>query len=423
MWLLKGGRVLCPASRVDGPLDVRVAGGRVVEIGHALPAGDAEVIDCAGAVVVPAFVDLASELCDPGMTWREDLRTGSLAAAAGGYGIVVASPATDPVVDCASVASDVLARAASAPGAEIRLAGALTVGLAGRELAELNDLAEAGCIAFSDGGRALSDPLVLRNALDYARPVGRIVLLRPGEPALEERGCMHEGPTSTLLGLHGIPAASEEIGVARAIVLARLTGVRVHLSPVTTARAASMIAAAQQEGLPVSGAVPARSLLLTDQAVDTSFYDTATRLLPPLRPESDRAAMVAAVRVGVLSIAADHVPLTRVEKEHEFALATPGAVGLETAFSAALTALGDLAAAVFALAVAPGRLLGLDPRVAVGARADLAILVPDEDRDVVLPRFSRGCNEPLVGQTLRGQVRGTLVRGRPVFGPGSGVIG
>ena len=421
MWLLKGGRVLCPASGLDARLDVRVVGDRITALGPDLPVDGATVLAATGLVVAPAFVDLACELGDPGQTWREDLHSGSRAAAAGGYGTVVASPATEPPIDVASVAADVVSRASRVAGARILVAGALTEGLLGRELAEMNDLVEAGCVALSDGARAMGDALVLRNALEYARALRRPVLLRPGEPTLEERGCMHEGVVSTTIGLHGIPPESEEIGLSRILALARLAGVRVHLTHLTTARSLALLRAAVAEGLPVTASVPARHLVLTDAAVDESGYDPNTRLLPPLRPESDRAALVAAVRAGELQISADHVPWSRVEKEHEFIVAVAGAVGLETAFAAALTALGDLRAVVAAMAVAPGRVLGLDPRIAIGAQADLVVL-SEADATVGSRRASRGCNEPLQGRTLRGVVRATLVGGKLAYTAGGDVI-
>lgn len=423
MWLLKGGRAFCPVSGLDARVDVRVRGDRIVEIGPDLAHHGERVLECAGLVIVPGFVELAAELCDPGLTWREDLLSGSLAAAAGGFSVVVASPATEPVIDTSPVAADVLARAESAPGAAIFPSGALTVGLEGQELAELNDLVEAGCVALSDGARTISDSLVLRNALDYARPLDVPVLLRPGEPSLEERGCMHEGQVSTRIGLHGIPAAAEEIGVARAVAVARQTGVRLHLTHITTARGAAMLAQAKVEGLPVTGGVPARHLVLTDQALDDSGYDPNFRVLPPLRPEEDRLALIAAVRAGVIDvITADHVPWTRVEKEHELMVASAGALGLESAFAAAWTAIGDLAVVVRALAIAPAAVLRREATLAVGAPANLTVLDLEHRAPLAPPRYSKGCNEPLAGRMLAGRVQATLTEGRMAWAAETGVI-
>lgn len=423
MWLLKGGRALCPETGLDANVDIRIHGDRIVEIGPELSQKGEKVVVCAGLVIVPGFVELAADLCDPGLTWREDLLSGSLAAAAGGFSTVVASPVTEPVIDTSPVAADVLARAALAPGAVVFPSGALTVGLEGQELAELNDLVEAGCVALSDGARTIQDSLVLRNALDYARPLGVPLLLRPGEPSLEERGCMHEGVVSTRIGLHGIPGAAEEIGVARTLAVARQTGVRVHLTHITTARAVDLLASAKTEGLPVTGGVPARHLLLTDQAIDDSVYDPNFRVLPPLRPEQDRLALLDAVRRGIIDVvSADHVPWTRVEKEHEFSVASSGALGLESAFSAALTALGDIAVVVRAMATAPARVLGLEHVIRVGARANLTLLDIEHQGPLAPPRFSKSCNEPLVGSVLRGLVHATFSDGRVAWGGDALVI-
>lgn len=423
MWLLKGGSVCCPASGTFGAADVRIHGGRILEVGPDLELRGERVVDCAGLHVIPALVDLGSELGDPGETWREDLRSGAAAGAAGGFGTVVLSPNTAPPVDQAAAIQDLLSRASALNGARLRVAGALTARLGGAELAELNDLVEAGAVALSDGGRGMGDSLVLRNALDYARPLGVPVILRPCEPTLEERGCMHEGAVSAAVGLHGIPAASEEIGVARALALARVTGCPVHLSHVTTARAVELVRRAREEGLSVTAGTPARHLVLTDQAIDETEYSANLRLMPPLRPESDRAALVAAVRDGVIDVvSADHVPWTRVEKEQEFMLASPGALGLESAFSAALTALDDLSLVVLAMAVRPGRRVGLDPAVRPGAAADLAIVDAQARGPLPPPAHSKGMNEPLTGRALRGRVRATFVDGRLAWENPLGVI-
>ena len=424
MLLLEGGRVRCPTSDLDAALDVLIDDerGEVVAVAAGLAAHPRSIgarrLDVTGGVVIPGLVDLGAELCDPGASWREDLQSGSEAAAAGGFTTVLASPRTHPAVDNAAVLRDVLARAGEVTGARVLQAGALTLGLAGEDLAEVGLMAEAGAAALSDGRRAIADSGVLRRALDYARPFGLPVILRPIDPSLATDGVMHEGPVSLRIGLRGEPAEAEEIGVARLLALARLTGARVHLSHVTTARAIALVRAARADGLAVTASAPARNLLLCDRDIESSGYDSSLRVSPPLRSPADRAALRVAVRDGVVGLHADHVPWTRVDKELEFAFAQPGALGLESALRAALTGLdGDLDPVVVALSVAPGRLLGLDPRVAPGAPADLAVLDLGAREPLAPERRSRGCNEPLTGHPLFGRVRLTLVAGRVVYGP------
>jgi dihydroorotase len=417
--VLRGGRILCPASGVDTVDDLWICDGRVVAIG-ALPGGIVgREVDCSGAVVAPGFIDLGAELCDPGMCWREDLSSGSEAGAAGGFTTIVASPRTEPTIDTPVAVSDLLARAAAVTGARIEVAGALTLGLDGEDLSELGLMAEAGAIAFSDGRRTMMNAGVLRRALDYVRPFKRVVMVRPGDTALEAGGVMHEGRVSVCIGLRGIPAAAEEIGVARAVALARLTGARVHLSAVTTASAISLVRQAKASGLAISAAVPARNLCLTDEAVDLSVYDTATRLLPPLRGEADRLACLAAVRDGTIDcICADHVPHSRIEKEMEFMHAQPGAVGLESAFRAALTGLdGDISTVVSAMASGPAGVVGRVAEISVGACADIVVLDCEHLEVQGSNGRSKGMNEPLAGRLLRGLVRLTVRDGCIIYGP------
>jgi dihydroorotase len=415
MLLLKGGRIVCPLSGTDALGDVLVDGDRIVGVGVVDAPSAAEIIDCTGCIVAPGFVDLDVTLGDPGQAWREGLSSGSKIAAAGGFTTIVINPMTDPVIDLPAVVSELIPRAASAPGARVKIGGALTRGLAGENLSEVGLLIEAGCVLLSDGGQVISDTRILRRVLEYAAPMGVPVLLRPGNVALEEGGFMHEGRISSRIGLRGIPSAAEEIGVARAIALVRLSGTRVHLSHLTTARGLKMLAEAQSDGLPITASTPARSLVLTDAYIEHSVYDTAARLTPPLRPESDRAALCKGA-VERLCVGADHVPWSRVEKELEFAYARSGANGLETAAAAAFTALrGDAMALVSALSVRPAGVLGMKPMIAAGSLADLVIFDPDSSWTVASDWRSRGVCDPLKGSTLSGQIRATIVGGSPIF--------
>jgi dihydroorotase len=419
--VLRGGRVVCPASQIDFVTDVWIRDGKIAGVGELASGITGREIDCTGKIVAPGFTDLGAELCDPGICWREDLSSGSEAAAAGGFTTVVASPKTDPVVDNPVAVAETLSRARRVSGARVEIAGALTVGLKGEAMSELGLMSEAGAVAFSDGRLPMGNSGFLRRTLDYARPFGLPVMLRPGDTDLEGTGVMHEGMVSTQIGLRGIPAASEEVGVGRAIAMARLTGARIHLSQVTTVAAVSLIRSAKAQGISVTCGVPARHLLLTDRLVDESVYDTATRLLPPLRTEADRAACVAAVMDGTIDcITADHVPLTPLEKEVEFMHATPGAMGLETAFSAALTALSDVGVTVRALAVGPAAVIGRQAAIEVGSDADVVVFDPDAKRVISGPFRSKGLNEPLEGRTTRGRIYLTICNGCIIYGPQPG---
>jgi dihydroorotase len=416
--ILSGGRVVCPATGTDAVADVLIQDGRIAAIGAEASSSTGRRVDCSGAIVAPGFTDLGAELCDPGKSWREDLASGSEAGAAGGFTTVVCSPRTDPVVDTPVAVAELLARAARVSGARVEVAGALTLGLNGQGMSELGLMAAAGAVAFSDGRKSMMNAALVRRSLDYARPFGCPVFLRPANTDLEGAGVMHEGEVSAQIGLRGMPSAAEEIGVAAAISMARLTGARIHLSQVTTANAVSQLRSAADEGLALSAAAPARHLFLTDREVDASVYDTSTRLLPPLRSERDRVALVAAVMDGTVScVTADHVPMTSLEKEMEYMLAKPGAMGLETALAATLTATNDPVAAVRALAVGPAAVLGRTAELTVGSVADVVVFSADESHEVAGPFRSKGLNEPLIGHTLSGRVLLTVRDGCIIYGP------
>ncbi len=418
--LLTGGRVVCPAAGLDAETDLLVDGDCIAAVGG-FEAGsvDAPRLDCTGLVVVPAFVDLDAQLCDPGLTWREDLASGSAAAAAGGYTAVLASPRTRPVTDDPAVVRELLERARVEATIEVLATGALTRELDGEDLAEVGLLLEAGASALGNGDALVRSTAVLRNALLYARPYGRPVLLRAGDLDLEAPGSMHEGPVCCRAGLRGIPEAAEELGLARLVALARDTSAPIHVTGITTARGVRDLARAQRAGVPISGSTHALHLLLTDQAVLDSSYDTNLRLLPPLRSGDDRAALRAAVTDGTLAaVTSQHIPWTRVEKELEFERARPGAVGLETTFGVTLAATGDLRATVRALSLGPAELLGLERRVAAGAPAELVVCAPDRPWTVEPTAFhTKGRNTPLAGQQLPATVVNTVHRGRVVYGP------
>lgn len=420
MWLLEGAHLVCPASGWDGPADVLIDGARVAAVGPpgSIPApAAARRVALSGCALGPGLVDLFATVPDPGAPHRERQATAARAAAAGGFTEVLWAPSTHPWPADALVWRELDAAAARLPGARLRPCGALFTE-DGLGLAEMGSLVDAGAVALGDGGRLVEDAERLRRALEYASPFGVPVLLRPGEAALERRGIFHEGAPALRAGVHGIPAAAEEIGVARVLALVRLTGARVHLTHVSTARAVAALAQAQAEGLPVTGSVPARHLVLSDVDAAGSGHDPAFRVLPPLRPAEDVAAVRAAVRAGVLSVCSDHEPRGLIDKELVLAEAAPGANGFESALAAALTALdGDLSALFSAMAVRPAAVRGRRAAVEPGAPADLVVLEPGVVEALAPPRWSLGRAEPLVGRALRGRVRAVFVAGQP--GPDS----
>lgn len=414
--LFQGAKVICPATGQDQQADVFVNGeGRFSAIPNDL--SDVEVVDCKGLFLAPSLVDLEAQLGDPGLSDREDFKSGGEAAAAGGFTTVLISPATLPVIDDAAILREIRRRAPACTEVEILVPGALTKGLAGKELAEMGLLADAGASAISNGSVLVENTATLRYALMYARPFGLTVFLRAGEKELEANGAMNEGDLSTAIGLRGLPPVAEEIGVARLVALVRGTGAKIHISGITTGRGADLIAAAKAEGLPITASTTAHHLLLADTAVRDSIYDPNTRLMPPLRSEADRSALCAAVTAGTLdAVCTQHEPLTRAEKEFEFELAAPGAIGLQTALNETVTALaGDFRAAIQALSIGPAGILGLERGISLGASANFLLWDPSR---MWTPSpetlFSRCANTPILGRPFKGQVIGTFRAGREI---------
>jgi dihydroorotase len=425
--LVVGGRVLDPASGLDRFADVRVRDGRIAAIEPGLTADDGEeVLDARGCVVAPGFVDLHCHLGEPGYEDRETLATGTRAAAAGGFTTVCCMGDTQPRLDCGAEIAALREHAAATGIVRVLPIGCVTRGREGNELAELGELAAAGAVAFSDDARPVRSSRLLRHALAYSAMLGRPVVEHAVDPELAEGGLVHEGPVATWLGLPGVPAAAEEIAVARAIALARLTGGRLHLAHLSTAGAVAQVRAAQAEGLAVTAEVTPHHLLLTGDVVRDGPagrpYDTSTRLDPPLRSAADAAALLAAVADGTIAaVATDHRPQRQVDKDCEYAYAAPGATALETALGALMELVAanrlSLSVVVRALTSGPAAVFGLDAgRLAVGGSADLVVFDPDAAWTVEPARFhSRGKSTPLAGRTVHGRVCATLVGGAIAF--------
>jgi dihydroorotase len=424
--LIHGGRVIDPAAGIDRVMDLLLADGRVAALGTTAGEGaaGAVVIDARGLWVLPGLIDLHTHLREPGHEYKETVLTGTRAAVAGGFTAVACMPNTVPPNDTASVTRAILRKAAEAGLARVYPIGCITAGQRGERMAEYGDLVAAGCRAFSDDGRPVMDAGVMRRALEYSRHFDVAVISHCEDLHLAGDGVAHEGPVATRLGLRPIPAAAEEAMVAREVVLARLTGARVHIAHVSTAGSVAIVAAAKAEGLDVTAEATPHHFTLTDEALEG--YDTATKVNPPLRSPADRAAVRRGLAEGIIdAIATDHAPHGIVDKELEFNAAANGMIGLETALPLALRLVDagevSLTRVVEALTWRPARILGVPGgRLSPGDPADVALVAPDEEWTVDPERLlSKSRNTPFAGWRMKGRVRATIVGGRVVFRDGA----
>lgn len=418
--LLRNGRVLDPASGVDDTLDVLIEDGRIARLEAKIPARGAEVADLAGLVVCPGFLDMHVHLREPGQEWKETIATGTRAAAAGGFTGIACMPNTVPVNDSRSVTESILRTAARDAVVAVYPVGCVSKGQAGEELAEMADMFEAGARAFSDDGKPVASGLLLRKALEYSRLFGVPILDHCEDPGLVAGGVVHEGDVSTRMGLRGWPGVAEDVVVQRDVLLAEYTGGRLHVAHLSTGRSADIVRRGKKAGIRVTCEATPHHLALTDEAV--SGFDTNAKMNPPLRPESDRRALLKALQDGTVdAIATDHAPHHADEKNVEFSRAPFGIVGLETAVSVCLDRLVHggtigLPRLVELFTSGPARILGLAKgTLAPGADADVTVLDPNRRVTVDPARFrSKSANTPFAGWSLRGAPVMTLVAGRIV---------
>jgi dihydroorotase len=420
--LIRGGRVIDPAAGRDEQADVLLAGGKVEAVGQGLGAPDgAEIIDAARLVVAPGFIDLHTHLREPGQEDLETIATGALSAVAGGFTAVCAMPNTDPVCDNQGVVGFVVSQAQRAGKARVYPIGAISLGQKGQQLAEFGELVGAGAVAVSDDGHPVMSSHLMRTALEYAKVFGIPVADHCEEMSLAEGGAMHEGVVSTRLGLKGIPAAAEEIMVARDILLAELTGGHVHLCHMSTRGSVELIRRAKDTGVRVTAEACPHHFTLTHEACEG--YNTNAKMNPPLREDADREAVREALRDGTIdAIATDHAPHHYDAKEREFDQAPNGIIGLETAFplaNAELVGSGllTLPQLVERMSTVPARIFGLPGgSLAKGAPADVVLLDPDVRWTVDPSTFrSKSRNTPFGGREVRGRAVATIVRGHVVF--------
>jgi len=427
--LIRGGRVIDPARDVDSFADVWISGGRVHDVTPVRPAPDGRrglvVLEADGLVVAPGLVDLHAHLRDPGQEEKETIATGTRAAVRGGFTSVCSMANTSPPVDNRAVVEYIQRTARVRGVARVFPLATVTVGMAGRHLVEMSDLAEAGAIAFSDDGRPVADGGIMRRALEYTRIVDRPIMCHEEDLTLSAAGVMNEGAVATRLGLKGWPGVAEEAMIARDLLLCEQTGGRMHLAHVTTARGVALIRWARDRGIRFTAETTPHHLTLTDEWVagwrpqgQALPYDTATKVNPPLRSETDRLALVDAIRDGTLDlIGTDHAPHAETDKECEYDAAAFGISGFETALASLLGLVHsgeiDLSLLIQRMTIEPARAFGLESgTLAVGAVADVCVFDPEVRWTVDPLRFaSKGKNTPLAGQTLRGRVVATLVDG------------
>lgn len=420
--LIRGGRVIDPAAGRDGAFDVRIAGGKVAEVAAGLvPRQGERVVEAAGCIVTPGWIDLHVHFREPGYEYKETIETGSRSAVAGGWTTVLAMANTDPVNDNPTITRYMLDKARAAGLCRLLPVGAATKGLKGEELAEIGQMIEAGAAMISDDGRPVMSAGVQRKVFEYCKALNVPVSIHAEDLELSAGSCCHEGEYSAKTGLKGVPGAAEDVMIVRDIVLSRLTGAHLHVAHLSTRGAVEAVRAAKAEGLRVTAEAAPHHLALTD--AELMRYDTNFKMNPPLRSQADRDAVIAGLADGTIDVVAtDHAPHALSEKEVEFSQAPNGVVGLESA----LPVLWDLvrtgrvtaARAVESVTLRPAQILGRDDlgRLAPGCAGDVTVF--DPAAEWVLDRAalrSKSKNTPFHGRRMVGRVMATIYEGRVVF--------
>ena len=423
--LLRGGRVVDPATGIDGHFDVLIDGDRIAKVGKGLPVDGAEVVEIpAGFIISPGLIDMHVHLREPGQEHKETVATGTSAAVAGGFTAVACMPNTTPINDNANVTSYIVAKAREANLARVYPIGAVSRGSKGEFLADIADMREAGCVALSDDGWPVRTALMMRRALEYAGMFGMPVIDHCEDPSLRADGVAHEGCCAGILGLKGIPAAAESIMAARDILLSEVTGSAVHIAHMSARTSLREVRRGKDAGIRVTCEVTPHHFTLTDDALAAPIaYDTNTKMNPPLREVADRDSMIAGLADGSIdAIATDHAPHHYDEKKVEFDQAPFGIVGLETAVSLTFDRLVHagvigLSRMVELLSTNPARILNIPGgTLSEGSLADITILAPDLKVRVAAARMrTRSKNMPFEGWELRGGVAATIVGGRTLY--------
>ena len=419
--LIKNGRVMDPASKRDGVASLLIEDGTIVGLGGDLSAPGAQVFDAGGMIVAPGFIDMHVHLREPGFEHSETIETGSRAAAAGGFASICSMPNTSPVNDNATVTSYIVERARRFAVVNVFPIGAITKGSAGKELAAIGSMKQAGVVAISDDGKPVMDSRVMRRAMETANSFDLPVIDHCEDLSLSAGGDMHEGLVSASLGLRGIPGCSEDVMVARDIILAEVTGARFHVAHISTRNAVAMVAYAKSRGLPVTCEATPHHIALSDGEIHP--YDSNFKMRPPVRSAADVNAVLEGIASGAVdAIATDHAPHPGSEKMQEFERCPFGIIGLETALSIALDRMVHagkipLMRMIELFTLEPGRILKLPRgRLAVGGPADVTIFSLDHEWTFdVTHSESKSSNSPFHGWTFRGAPMATVVGGEMVW--------
>lgn len=418
--LVKSGRVVDPKNAIDEKLDVLIVDGKIAEVASNIDAGDAEIINAAGLLVTPGLIDMHVHLRDPGLEYKEDIITGTKAAAAGGVTSVACMPNTKPVIDNLAVVRYVIAKAREQGSANVFPIASVTQGMKGDLLSEMGELKEGGCVGFSDDGLPVKDGEMMRRALEYANTFDAPIFSHAEDLSLVAGGAMNEGPISTELGLKGIPWVAEDAATARDIMLAEFTSARLHVCHVSTRGSVELVRQAKARGVRVTCEATPHHFTLTDEAV--RGYNTNAKMNPPLRSQEDVDAVREGLEDGTIdAIATDHAPHHHDEKNVEFAIALNGIIGLETLLPLTLKLVGEkvltLSQAVALMTCNPAAILGIDRgSLAVGCVADMTLINPNREWTVEASELqSKSKNSPWIGTTMKGCAVRTILAGKTVF--------
>lgn len=421
--ILKNVRAVDPQIGLDDVVSIRIEGDKIAEVGSRVTAAEGDTVrDLSGKLLVPGLVDIHVHLREPGQEYKEDIESGTRAAAAGGFTAVCCMPNTAPAIDNGAMVEAVKGIAAAKGHCRVHVAGCCTKGREGAAIAEMGDMVEHGAVAFTDDGCGVADAGAMRRVMDYANQFGKVVMSHCQDAGLVGNGQVNEGVASTRLALAGWPAEGEEIQIARDILIANLTGTPLHIQHLTTARGLDIVREAKAKGVKVTCEVTPHHLFLNEEALDET-YDTNFKVNPPLRTQDDNDALVEGIVDGTIDcIVTDHAPHAKYEKDRPFELAPFGMTGIETSLSLVLTQLVssgviDYNRMVELMAVNPRAILGVEPvKLEAGSTADLTVFDPACEWTVTADGFqSKSANSGFLGAHLTGKATDVYVGGAPTL--------